>query len=104
MKESKKGMTLVEVVISMAIIAVAAAASLGGISLSLNLMNRASTIRNDYNEIMSDMAENLGDGGSSTNVTVTVDGTEYTQGLKRQEFKSTDDDSPIDGFYMYLVE
>lgn len=104
---NKSGMTLVEVVVSLAILSITIAVSLGGIALSLNMINRASEITNDYNSIISDMTDEIGEAVSpleETEVTVTVDSKTYSTRLVRREFLSKDDNSPISGFYMYLLK
>lgn len=103
MKRSKSGMTLVEVVVSMAILALTVAVSFAAISFSLNILNRAETVGSEYMDAMEDMADKLD--SSSVNdksVHIFIDG--ENKGDATFNRIKTDSKDIIGSFYYYALK
>ncbi len=106
-------MTLVEVVVSMSILALTVAVTFAAISMSMKLINRAGDVKYEYAEVVSNMQKQINSGGESaakTTVSVSeVEGETKTQladvSLKRIEVSpDSGDESIIGSFYYYTVE
>lgn len=103
MKQCKSGMTLVEVVVSMAILALTVAVSFSAISFSLNILNRAETVNTEYMEAMEDMVDKLdGPSVNDKSVSIAIDG-EDKGDVTFNKIK-TDPEDIIGNFYYYALK
>ena len=105
-------MTLVEVVVSMSILALTVAVTFAAISMSMKLINRAGDVKYEYAEVVANLQEKINDGDESvTKTTVSVsevEGETNTKladvSLKRMEAKpDSSGDNMIGSFYYYTV-
>lgn len=105
MKRNKSGMTLVEVVVSMAILALTVAISFSAISFSLNMLNRAETVDAEYMDALEDMADKLD--GSSVNdksVHIFIDGESKGDVTFNKVKTQADPDNIFGSFYYYALK
>lgn len=106
MKHCKSGMTLVEVVISMAILALTVAISFAAISFSINLLDRAETVGSEYVSAIEDIADKLDNSpANDKSVILTVDGSNVGNITFNKVKTQTDSESNILGsFYFYALK
>ncbi len=106
MKRNKSGMTLVEVVVSMAILALTVAVSFSAISFSLNILNRAETINSEYMNALEDMVDELDRTSvNDKSVSVSIDGENKGDITFNKVKTKTDSEEDILGsFYYYAIK
>lgn len=106
MKRNKSGMTLVEVVVSMAILALTVAVSFAAISFSINVLNRAETINSEYMNALEDMVDEL-DSTQVNDKSVSVSIEEENKGnitLNKIETKTDSEENILGSFYYYALK
>ncbi len=106
MNQNKSGMTLVEVVVSMAILALTVAVSFSAISFSLNILNRAETINSEYMNALEDMVDELDSTSvNDKSVSVSIDGENKGDIIFNKIKTKTDSEENILGsFYYYAIK
>lgn len=106
MKRNKSGMTLVEVVVSMAILALTVAVSFAAISFSINVLNRAETINSEYMNALEDMVDEL-DSTQVNDKSVSVSIEEENKGnitFNKIETKTDSEENILGSFYYYALK
>ncbi len=106
MKHCKAGMTLVEVVISMAILALTVAISFAAISFSINLLDRAETVGSEYVSAIEDIADKLDNSpANDKSVILNVDGSNVGSITFNKVKTQPDSENNILGsFYYYALK
>lgn len=106
MKRNKSGMTLVEVVVSMAILALTVAVSFAAISFSINVLNRAETINSEYMNALEDMVDEL-DSTQVNDKSISVSIEEENKGnitFNKIETKTDSEENILGSFYYYALK
>ena len=104
--KNRKGMTLVEVVVSMSILALTVAVTFAGISMSLKMINRAGEVRSEYEQVVEKMQDTSE--GTDTDVKIKFEGdTGELSGLVLDRVEVAPDsgeESIIGSFYYYRIK
>ncbi|MCD8328214.1 MAG: type II secretion system GspH family protein [Ruminococcus sp.] len=105
MRKNKSGMTLVEVVVSMAILALTVAIAFSAISFSLKILDRGDEVSSEYKSALEDMVTKLDDTSSNDkSVLVSIDGDEQGKITLNKVKTDADSDSIIGSFYYYAIK
>ena len=102
--KNRKGMTLVEVVVSMSILALTVAVTFAGISMSLKMINRAGEVRSEYEQVVEKMQDTSE--GTDKKIKIEGDSGELPKLVLDRVEAAPDsgEESIIGSFYYYRIK